>query len=127
MAEQWRPGHRPVDLVVPVPLHPARRRRRGYNQSALLARSLCEKMDWTLSSAALQRVRATRPQVGLDAAHRAPNVQGAFQALESGVRGQHVLLVDDVCTTGATLLAAARPLLAAGAATVSAYCLGRAA
>jgi len=127
MAAEWRPGHRPVDLVLPVPLHQERLRTRGYNQSALLARAMCEKMDWTMDVELLQRVKSTRPQVGLDAAARAPNVLGAFAAANASVSGRHLLLVDDICTTGATLLAAAQPLLDAGAATVSAYCLGRAA
>jgi ComF family protein len=127
LARQWRPLPQPVDLVTPIPLHEERLRQRGYNQSALLAHSLCETMEWSQQDGALQRTRHTRPQVGLDADARLRNVRNAFLVTHPGtVAGQHVLLIDDVCTTGATLVSAAEVLLEAGAATVSGYCVARA-
>jgi ComF family protein len=118
--------NRPVDLVAPIPLHPARLRDRGFNQSELLARFLARRFSWPVETAALLRIRRTRPQVGLSTAERRANVMGAFLAEPALVNGKHILLVDDVRTTGATLAAAAGVLLAAGAKSVSAYCLAEA-
>jgi ComF family protein len=115
----------PVDLIVPVPLHPERVRERGYNQATLLARRLCEPVGVPLDDAALWRTRHTRPQVGLDRAERRQNVQGAFAAERERVEGMRILLVDDVCTSGATLASAATALLEAGAVTVRGYCFAR--
>lgn len=113
--------------VIPVPLHPKREQKRGYNQSMLLAQQLCHQHHLPLSPDALQRVRFTRPQIELGADQRQQNVQQAFEAIPHLVCGQHLLLIDDVCTTGATLVACAEALLDAGAASVAAYCLARAA
>jgi ComF family protein len=108
------------DLLVPVPLHPSRERRRGFNQAALLARSLGGRVDVPVAARLLCRTRATSPQVrsaGADA--RRANVAGAFAVAEpSRVLGRTVLLVDDVCTTGATLRACADALRTARARTV---------
>ncbi|MFZ0545462.1 MAG: ComF family protein, partial [Candidatus Promineifilaceae bacterium] len=123
MLEAWPRWEQPVDLVVPIPLHAARQRERGYNQSELLARALEHELNWQVEPAALKRVRRTRPQVGLNMAERQTNVQGAFVAEPTFIMGKDILLVDDVRTTGATLVAAANVLLAAGAKSVSAYCL----
>jgi len=123
MLAAWPRWAHPVDLVVPIPLHAARRRERGYNQSELLARGLESCLDWQVEPAALKRVRPTRPQVGLNMVERRANVYGAFVAEPVLVEGKDILLIDDVRTTGATLVAAADVLLAAGAKSVSAYCL----
>jgi len=119
---EWQPS---PELIVPIPLHPRRRFRRGYNQSELLARPLAEGVGVPFSAGALRRTRHTPPQVGLGPEARAANVQGAFEAAPAQVAGRAVLLVDDVLTTGATMSAAAEALLAAGATSVSAYCLAR--
>jgi len=103
-----------VDLIVPVPLHPTRRRKRGFNQSALLAVELSRLWGIPVSESVLSRNRDTRPQVGLSAGQRAENIRGAFIAGEA-VRGKVVLLVDDVMTTGATANACAIGLRAGGA------------
>lgn len=110
-------------LVVPVPLHRRRRQERGYDQAMLLARVVARQLSLPLVPA-LIRTRATSQQASLDAAARTRNVEGAF-ALTQEIRGQAILLVDDVFTTGATLEAAARPLLQAGASSVTALTFAR--
>lgn len=121
----WPNWEQAPDLIIPIPLHPKRRRHRGYNQSELLARPLGVAKSILVCASALRRTRDTIPQVGLGPDERQSNVRGAFEADATVVDGRHVLLVDDVLTTGATMSAAAEALLAAGAASVSAYCLAR--
>jgi len=112
----WVPPGPRVDLVTPVPLHPARCRERGYNQSRLLAEELAIRIEAPFVDGLLARRRATRAQTGLPAAERRENVSGAFEVVKPhAVRGRCVLLVDDVVTTGATLAACLEALEAAGA------------
>lgn len=125
MGQAWPEWHMPVDLVLPIPLHAERERKRGYNQSALLARAFSQAVELPYAEHALQRTRFTTPQVGLTAVERLVNVQDAFSA-DGCVQGRHVLLIDDVCTTGATMAAAANALFTAGARAVSGYCVARA-
>jgi ComF family protein len=108
--------------VVPVPLHPSRRRQRGFNQAADLARRLGLPVRH-----ALRRVRPTATQTGLPAARRHRNVRDAFAATRAarGLDGAVVVLVDDVCTTGATLEACARVLKDAGVGEVRAVTAAR--
>ncbi len=113
---------RRFDIVVPVPLHPARKRERGFNQAELLARGVAEKMKATVSDT-LEVVRSTRDQVELSAAQRRANVAGAYAATKP-LRGT-ILLVDDVFTTGATMSACSATLLRAGAEEVHALTLCR--
>lgn len=115
-----------VDAIVPVPLHPARQRERGYNQSALLAREFSSSVRRPVVEGELVRVKATVPQIDLSAEQRRHNVEHAFRCAKGGLTGKRVLLVDDVCTTGATLEAAAAALYEAGARSVWSFTLARA-
>lgn len=111
-----------ADVAVPVPLHPARRRERGFNQAADLARHLGIPV-----LRALARVRATAPQASLPAGRRHGNVRGAFAATRSAapLTGRIVVLVDDVSTTGATLEACAEALESVGVREVRALTAAR--
>jgi ComF family protein len=107
-----------VDLLVPVPLHPARQRERGFNQSALIAAGLGEELARPVAGDLVVRRVQTRQQALLDAAARRENLREAFTC-PGPVPGDRCLcLVDDVLTTGATLDACARALRQAGARTV---------
>lgn len=104
------------DLIVPVPLHPARMRERGYNQAALVAQGLADRIAIPVVEHGLVRLRATDAQSRLGRGDRLRNLQGAFAPLpELHWQGRSVLLVDDVLTTGATAAMAANALLQAGA------------
>ena len=113
-----------VERVVPVPLHASRLRARGFNQSALLARPVARALGVPFDPHWLVRMRATRDQAGLGRDERGFNLRGAFMA--RGRRAQHVLLIDDVRTTGATLAEAAEALLRAGCVEVHTLALARA-
>jgi ComF family protein len=112
-------------IVVPVPLHWRRRLKRGFDQTWLLARHACALADIAPPVCALRRLYAAPPQSTLPAIDRAANVDGVFAA-RAAVAGRTVIVVDDVVTTGATLAAAAEPLLAAGAARILGVALARA-
>jgi competence protein ComFC len=120
---------REVDVVCPVPLHPARERRRGFNQSDLLARRVAEGLGTRYEPRLLVRTRETRPQFGLHPREREENVASAFGHLPTGgeLAGQRVLVIDDIITTGATVAACAQALRRAGAKHVWALALARAA
>ena len=103
-------------LVVPVPLHRTRLAARGFNQAALLAARVARRMGAPVLPLLLARDRDTGQQAKLDRRARAENVAGAFRVRQpEDVRGRAVLLVDDVCTTGATLGACSRALIEAQA------------
>jgi len=117
---------RDVEAVVPVPLHERRRAERGFNQSELLAAGVARAVGVPALPDALRRTRETRPQAGLSEAERIANVRGAFVPTAKLSR-HRVLLVDDVCTTGATLAACARALHRAAVREVVALTVTRAA
>ena len=117
---------RAFDLIVSVPLHPARQRERGFNQAALLTELLSHKTS-IRHEAVLERVRYTTSQTAFDRTERMENLHGAFRLRKnSDVRNLRVLLVDDVLTTGSTLSECARVLKKAGAVTVHAVTAARA-
>lgn len=118
----WRELLPRLDAVTPVPLHPQRLRERGYNQAELLAQEVCERRRLPLRVDLVQRSKLTRSQVGLSRVERRENVKDAFTA-SPACQGLHILLIDDVYTTGATLCACASALLRAGAAAVYALTL----
>ncbi len=124
VAKRISPGLDPV--LVPVPLHPRRHRSRGFNQSELLARLLAHHLSWEVSVDRLRRARATGQQarLGADDLRRA-NLAGAFQACEARAGDRRdCLVVDDVVTSGATLLAATGALRAGGWHVVGALAVG---
>ena len=108
-------GHQ-AELLVPVPLHARRLRRRGFNQAVLLGEVLAKEWGVPLKRRAMQRIRWTEPQINLSAAERRDNVKGAFAVADPAqVAGRNVVLVDDVLTTGSTVQECARVLKKAGA------------
>ncbi len=130
IARRWRRAGAGGDLLVPVPVHADRRRRRGYDQAELIASAAALDLDLP-TAALLERSRATTAQFDLDRATRATNVSGAF-CLRSPppgrprpLAGRWVILIDDVVTTGATLSACADVLLDSGAVCVSAITVAR--
>ena len=125
MADAWSANGVAGDVLIPVPLHSTRMRERGFNQATLLARELGSAVGLPIDTASLVRVRATAPQINLDALSRWKNVEGAFRCLNEGAAGRRVVLIDDLCTTGATLSACSIALRAAGASSVWAYTLAR--
>lgn len=110
----------PVDALVPVPLHRARIRERGYDQALLLAERVAASCGLPVRPA-LRRIRRSAPQVSLDRARRGENVRGAFVGVAGSLGGLRVTLIDDVATTGATLRAASSAARACGARSVRAY------
>jgi len=119
MAERWRAERLSADVVAAVPLHHRRERERGFNQSALLASGLAQRLSLPHNRSALRRIRSTAPQVRTRSEReRRENVYHAFTCTDDSLQGSRVLLVDDVTTTGATLGACASALFEGGAAAV---------
>ncbi len=135
MAERMSHVSMPRDVVIertatiPVPLAKNRLRERGFNQSAVIAESLAEHWSIPAWTDVLERIQSTTSQTQLTPGERLGNVAGAFSvpiAACSKLRGAHLVLIDDVVTTGATLRASASALFAAGARTISYMTFGRA-
>lgn len=120
-ALQW-----PVEVFIPVPLGKKRFKERGYNQVALVARPLAYEIGVEYSPQALWKERETRSQVGLSISKRRENVHNAYQADPKIVKRKSVMLMDDVATTGSTILSCTDALLAAGAKEVYAITIARA-
>jgi ComF family protein len=114
-----------VDMIVPVPLSIKRLRQRGFNQTLLIGRVVSKTLDIPLSSELLYKKKETLPQAVLSASDRARNLKNAF-ATRSRLKGETVLLVDDVMTTGATARECSKTLLKAGAGKVFVATVARA-
>lgn len=131
VARRWRRAGQGATVIVPVPVHAERERKRGYDQAALIAEAAAGTLGLPFVGA-LERSRATVAQFELGREDRSANVQGAFRlrkdsegSLRRAVAGQWVLLVDDVVTTGSTLAACGAALEEAGARAVSAITVAR--
>lgn len=118
-------GARGSVRLIPVPLHPNRLRERGYNQSLELARVLARELPLTIDTRSSIRARPTRPQIELTLKERADNVKDAFQVVQP-IDDEPIVILDDVVTTGSTVSALARVLLAAGARSVEVWAVARA-
>ncbi len=126
MADYFRDHTMQGEVLVPVPLHPRRLRQRGYNQSGLLARELGRLISLPVVEDSLYRLKDSSPQARADTVEdRRKNVRGAFACRDKKLRKRHVILIDDVCTSGATLEACATALKAARALSVWGLTLAR--
>ena len=126
MADFFRSLGWQVDVLTPVPLGKNRLKERGYNQVALVARPLAYEVGLDYNPGAMWKARETRSQVGLTISQRRENVDGAYQADARAVKHKSVVLMDDVATTGSTILACTDALLSAGAREVYAITVARA-
>lgn len=126
LSAAWERYAIPAGVVVPIPTSTGHLQQRGYNQAALLARAFAELTGLTYRADGALRQRQTASQVGLSYEQRQANVAGAFVGRPQRVAGRSVILVDDICTSGATLAACAEALRAAGALEVWGLTLGRA-
>lgn len=127
LLKEWLrfPEMQTVNIVTSVPAHPVRLRERGYNQSEVLARAFAKAAEISCLPT-LKRIRNTPSQTELSKKDRVQNVRSAFRALDPpSIRGKRVLLVDDVCTTGATLNECAKTLRRAGSGKVFALTFSR--
>jgi len=116
----------PIDVIVPIPLHPRKRRGRGFNQAERLAARLSSALNVPFDANLIQRVRDTDSQAGLDRDDRIENVKNAFSyAGKQKLQGQRLLLIDDVLTTGVTASSCAKELLKNGASEVRVWTVAR--
>jgi ComF family protein len=126
LADYLRSSPLPGEALVCVPLHPRRLRERGYNHSSLLVRELGRSIDWPVIDDCLIRVKQTQPQVrAVDVEERRRNVADAFMCRDEQVKGKQIILIDDVCTSGATLESCAAALKNKGAKSVWGLTLAR--
>jgi ComF family protein len=126
MLAAWKRLDFAADLIVPVPLTGLHRRQRGFNQSSLLAREVGRAFAIPVGEALRRRSARSRQAQSRSAAERWSNVEDAFAIVRGAdIQGRRIVLIDDIITTGATLDACARVLVAAGAADVAAVTLAR--
>ena len=112
-----------IQAIVPVPLYKKKQRKRGYNQAQVLAKELGRIWDLPVYTDLLVRIRDTKPQKMLNDTERKNNLKRAFKTTKNIVQLKHILLIDDIYTTGSTLDAAAAALLAAGAGEIYTCCI----
>ncbi|MBI9109861.1 ComF family protein [Maridesulfovibrio ferrireducens] len=124
VAESIPESSRP-DIIIPVPLHPSRLRKRGFNQSRIIGRSAASVLGAKISDRALVRNRKTTPQSTLSKEMRTENIKNAFTANPATVAGKKILLIDDVYTTGSTVQECASTLYDAGAERVEVLVLAK--
>lgn len=115
-----------IDIMIPVPLGRKRLKERGYNQVALVAQPLAYRANLIYAPQGLWKARETRSQVGLNVSQRRENVQNAYQADHEIVKRKAILLMDDVATTGSTIISCTEALMSAGARDVYAITVARA-
>ncbi len=124
ICSDWYPSQRLPDAILPVPLHPARLRARGYNQAVELARPIARAFQLPLLIRACERRKATAPQTALTAIARQQNLENAFILRES-IAGRYLAVLDDVITTGSTVGELCRMLQNQGANRIDVWCLAR--
>jgi ComF family protein len=113
-------GYDAFDLILPVPLHPLKEAKRGYNQSAVIAESIAWQLRQKPSLNIITKIKNTESQTRKTRLERMENVTGTFRLMKAeAVRGKHILIVDDVLTTGATIEECAKCLLKGGAESIS--------
>jgi ComF family protein len=113
-----------TDIIIPVPLHPSKERKRGFNQSLVISRGIAEITGLPVDSTSLLRISGTATQTRKSRYERWLNVDGIFSVSDySGIRGRHIVLVDDVITTGSTIESCANELLKAEGVKVSVVAL----
>lgn len=113
-----------VDILVPVPLHPRKKRKRGYNQTEWIARGMNSVLNKTIDTTTLQRIQVTKTQTRKNIYERWTNVQDAFAVKQSKhFTNKHILIIDDVITTGSTLSACAQVILTASKTHISLFSL----
>ena len=106
------PRFQPIDVLIPVPLHPSKKRKRGYNQAELICQGMAAIIQKPILTQTVIRSHSTGTQTRQDRIHRWQNMENVFRVLdETAIAGKHILLVDDVITTGATLEACGREIL----------------
>lgn len=126
LADYLRSLHWEIDVLIPVPLGKKRMQERGYNQVALVAEPLAYEVGLAYEPRALWKARETRSQVGLNISQRKENVENAYQANPEIVKQKSILLMDDVATTGSTVISCTQALLGAGARDVYVLTIARA-
>jgi ComF family protein len=113
------------DCIIPVPLHSRRLRERGYNQALEIARPLAKHLNIPIDVTSFRRIKATVPQAMLSYDDRANNIRGAF-AINKAISYKHIVVIDDVITTGATITEFCKTLLQSGDVTIEVWALARA-
>ncbi len=124
MAQQLTTEPHP-NVLIPVPLHTKRLRERGYNQSQELAKCIAKQTDIPLDYKACKRIKHTPPQITLSGQQRQTNIVGAFQIVRLPKNWQHIVLIDDVMTTGSTVKELALVFKDAGVPKVDVWCCAR--